>query len=158
MITRPDSDQDERSMKSVSSVTQAPSQTLPSVSTAGIRSSFWTRSRASRTLPSIGYPMEKSQLAASMASLDEPVGGPGRIGPHQDGVSDQFLVVTGEVAELVLLGQARHGPVEEYDVVVGVVGPGIPRTQHGGQGLTGGVTPHSEGEEPEPILASPSGS
>ena len=40
--------------------------------------------------------------------VHEPVGGPGRVGPHQDGVVDQGRMVACEVAGLVLLGQSRQ--------------------------------------------------
>ena len=68
MISRVSSGQADRGMSGVSSVTQAPSRTEPSVSLAEIQSSSWTRTRASRTTWSMGYPMEKSQLASTMAS------------------------------------------------------------------------------------------
>lgn len=68
----------------------------------------------------------------SNGGLHEPVGSPGGVGPHQDRVGDEGRVVVCEVAGLVLLGQPRQCPVEECDVVVGVVGTGSPRTQHGG--------------------------
>ena len=106
----------------------------PSVSWAETQSSSWTRTRASRTPWSMGNPMEKSQLAA-LRAYHEPVSGPGRVGPHQDRMDDEGRMAVGEVARLVLLGQPRQCPVEEFDVIVGVVGSGVPRTQHGGQWL-----------------------
>ena len=47
-------------MRSVSSTTQAPSRTEPSVSMAWTQSSSWIRSMAPRTPWSMGNPMEKS--------------------------------------------------------------------------------------------------
>jgi len=62
-------------------------------------------------------------------------------------MGDPVPVVTGEMADLVLLGQCGECAVEQFDVVVGVIGPGVSRTQHGGQGFGRRVAPHSEGEE-----------
>ena len=101
---------------------------------AETQSSSSTRTRASRAPWSMGNPMEKSQLAA-LRAYHEPVSGPGRVGPHQDRMDDEGRMAVGEVARLVLLGQPRQCPVEEFDVIVGVVGSGVPRTQHGGQWL-----------------------
>jgi hypothetical protein len=70
MSSRVSSGQAARGIRSVSSVTQAPSRTEPSVSVAWIQSSSWTRTRPSRTPWSMGNPMEKSQLAATMLSTN----------------------------------------------------------------------------------------
>ena len=78
--------------------------------------------------------------------------GPGRVGPDQDGVEHQGGVVTLFVAEGVFSGQASHGALEEFEVVVGVVGCGVARSQHGGEGLVGVVAPHRQGTEPEAVL------
>src|SRR5664280_3027138 len=75
--------------------------------------------------------------------LHEPVGGTGRVGPHQDRVGDEGRVVVGEVASLVLLGQPRQRLVEECDVVVGVEGAGTSWSQHGGQWSVRRVAPHA---------------
>src|SRR5664280_3233953 len=90
-------------------------------------------------------------------AVHEPVGGTGRVGPHQDRVGDEGRLVVTEVAGLVLLGQPRQRMVEQTDVVAGVVGPGSPRAQHGGQRFIRRVTPHAEREEPEALLVGGSG-
>ena len=84
--------------------------------------------------------------------LDEAVGGPGRVGPDQDGMDDQCGVVALFVAECVL---GRDGPdhlLEQLEVVVGVIWGGVARAQHGAQWLFGVVTPRSQGVEPEAVL------
>jgi hypothetical protein len=39
--------------------------------------------------------------------LDEPVGGPSRVGPHQDRVEHPIAMVVGEMADLVLIEHSR---------------------------------------------------
>jgi hypothetical protein len=73
-------------------------------------------------------------------------------------VDDQCGVVALFVAERVLGGHAPDALLEEFEefeefeVVVGVVGCGVARSQHGGQRLVGVVTPHRQGVEPEAVL------
>ncbi len=78
--------------------------------------------------------------------------GPGRVGPDQDGVDHERRVVAFFVAERVLGGHGPHGLLEEFEVVVGVVGGGVARAQHRGQGFLGVVAPHGDGVEPKPCL------
>ncbi len=78
--------------------------------------------------------------------------GPGRVGPDQDGVEHQGGVVAFFVAERVRRGHGADGALEEFEVVVGVVGGGVARSQHGGQGFFGVVAPHGDGVEPEAVF------
>jgi len=61
-------------------------------------------------------------------------------------------MVVSEVAGLVVLGKSRQRPVEEFDVVVGIVGSGVPCTELGGQRFIGRVAPHTQRKEPEALL------
>jgi len=85
-------------------------------------------------------------------AVHESVGGPGRVGPHQDGVFDEGRMVAGEVAYLVLLGQSRQRSVEEGDVVIGVVAPEFPGRSMAARGslVVSHHTPN--GKNPKPFL------
>ena len=65
---------------------------------------------------------------------------------HERGVVAFF------VAEAYSGGHGPDGLLEQFEVVVGVVGGGVARAQHGGQGLVGVVAPHGHGVEPEAVL------
>src|ERR1035437_4022282 len=67
-------------------------------------------------------------------SSEESVGGTGRIGPHQDRMDDLVGKVSDIVTGLVLSRQSTERLVEQLEVVVGVIRPGVPRAQHGSRG------------------------
>ena len=76
----------------------------------------------------------------------------GGVRAHEDRVYDLFEGVTGLVAEPVLRWERGDRLVQELEVVVRIVRPGVARAQHRGERLGGGVAPHAEGMEAEAAL------
>ena len=151
MMSRVSSGQAERGMRSVSSVTHAPSRMEPSVSRGGDPVLLLDQEQCI-TNSLVDGESDGEVAVGRHDGVDEAMGGSGRVGPHQGGVGDQSRVVALEVAGLVLLGQPGQGPVEQFDVVVRVVGPGVTRPQHGGQRFSCRSRTTPQREEPEAML------
>ena len=79
---------------------------------------------------------------------DEVVCCTGGVGAH--GIGGEG--VTGLMSDLVVDGERGGRLVQEPEVVIGVVRPGIARAEHGGERLCGRVTPHAEGWKPKSFL------
>ena len=85
------------------------------------------------------------------------MGGAGRIGAHENWVDHLARIVADVVSGAVVRRQDRERPVEQLEVMSGVVGAGIARPQHRRERLRGRVAPHPEGMEPEAVLVGGSG-
>jgi len=78
---------------------------------------------------------------------DKAMGRPGRVGPHEDVMSDEARVVTGLVAQVVLRREGTDRVVQQLEVIIGVVRAGVARTEHQRERLSGRVAPGPEGME-----------
>ena len=83
---------------------------------------------------------------------DEVVGRPGRVGSHEDVMSDEARLVTGLVAYLVLRREGTDHLVQQLEVIVGVVRAGVARTEHRPERLSGRVAPGAEGMKAIAVL------
>jgi len=83
---------------------------------------------------------------------DKIVGRPGRVGPQDDVMSDQAMVVTGLVAYLVLRREGTDHLVQQLEVIIGVVRAGVARAQYRPERLSGRVAPGTEGMEALAVL------
>src|ERR1017187_4866039 len=83
---------------------------------------------------------------------DEVVGRPGRVGPHENVMSDETRLVTGLVAYLVLRREGTDRLVQQLEMIIGVVRAGVARTEYQRERLSGRVAPGAEGMEAIAVL------
>ena len=127
----------------VSSTTSAPSRNPPPCSTARTQSSSWAMSRASRTELLTGKPIEYSKLARARAAMNRCVA-PAESARTRIGCTTVAGSSPSSWPRRAPVRDRRDGPFEQLEMVVGVVGGGVARSQHGGQGLVRVVAPHGQ--------------
>ena len=135
----------------MSSVTQAPSRTVPSSSIAWAQSSSWNNNKASLTLALTGWPIEYSMFA-SMRPPTKPWVAPAESARTRMWWTTRPGSSPGSWPSLVLGRQRGDRLVQQLEVVVGVVRAGVARTQHRRERLGGRVAPRPEGMEAEAAL------
>ena len=78
-------------------------------------------------------------------ATDKAMGCSGRVGSHENVMSDEARFVTGLVAYLVLHREGTDHLVQELEMTLGVVRAGVARTKHRPEWLSGRVAPGAEG-------------
>ena len=130
-------------MRSVSSGTHAPSRAVPSASSACPVLFLERQQGLSHTC--VDRMADRVLDVRLCKAGDKAAGCPGRVGPHEDVMSDEARVVTGLVAQVVVLREDGDRLVQQFEMVVSVIRAGVARTQHRPERLSSRVAPRSKG-------------